>query len=232
MQLPDGRSTQQEHDEATGRLLQSTDTAGATTGYQYDSWGRLTQITQADGSTERYHYPDPQEAPLTCDSPRRIEDAQGGSKQLAWSDAGQLLSYTDCSGHSTHYHYDRWGALIEVDNALGQRQRHQRDGQGRIVASELPNGQIERYHYDSAGHLTRIDPAQPAGTSSETQTADSSIHLRYDPLGQAGPANTWRPHPGLRIRQRRPPPAPRQRERSAKPLCLGRAGPARAGRRV
>src|SRR5260221_7780977 len=33
------------------------------------------------------------------------------------------------------------------------------------------------------------------------------------PLGQAGPANTWRPHPGLRIRQRRPPPAPRQRER-------------------
>src|SRR5256885_8202980 len=70
-------------------------------------------------------------------------DLQGGSKQLAWSDAGQLLSYTDCSGHSTHYHYDRWGALIEVDNALGQRQRHQRDGQGRIVASELPNGQIE-----------------------------------------------------------------------------------------
>src|SRR5258706_10063923 len=28
VQLPDGRSTQQEHDEATGRLLQSTDTAG------------------------------------------------------------------------------------------------------------------------------------------------------------------------------------------------------------
>ncbi|ABX37111.1 YD repeat protein [Delftia acidovorans SPH-1] len=195
VQLPDGRSTQQEHDEATGRLLQSTDTAGATTGYQYDAWGRLTQITQADGSTERYHYPDPQEAPLTCDSPRRIEDAQGGSKQLAWSDAGQLLSYTDCSGHSTHYHYDRWGALIEVDNALGQRQRHQRDGQGRIVASELPNGQIERYHYDSAGHLTRIDPAQPAGTSSETQTADPSIHLRYDLWGRL----VQRTHGGLTL---------------------------------
>jgi len=195
VQLPDGRSTQQEHDEATGRLLQSTDTAGATTGYEYDSWGRLTQITQTDGSTERYHYPDPKEAPLTCDSPRRIEDVQGGSKQLAWSDAGQLLSYTDCSGHSTHYHYDRWGALIEVDNALGQRQRHQRDGQGRIVASELPNGQIERYHYDSAGHLTRIEPAQAAGASSETQAADPSIHLRYDLWGRL----VQRTHGGLTL---------------------------------
>ncbi|MFS4514531.1 RHS repeat-associated core domain-containing protein [Delftia tsuruhatensis] len=201
VQLPDGRSTQQEHDEATGRLLASTDPAGATTGYQYDAWGRLTQITQADGSTERYHYPDPQEAPLTCDSPRRIEDAQGGSKQLAWSDAGQLLSYTDCSGHSTHYHYDRWGALIEVGNALGQRQRHQRDGQGRIVASELPNGQIERYHYDSAGHLTRIEPAQPpltplmGGQSPAAPAADPSIHLRYDLWGRL----VQRTHGGLTL---------------------------------
>src|SRR2546429_6366497 len=45
VQLPDGRSTQQEHDEATGRLLQSTDTAGATTGYQYDAWGRSEEHT-------------------------------------------------------------------------------------------------------------------------------------------------------------------------------------------
>ena len=96
--------------------------------------GNATQAdaTQADGSTERYHYPDPQEAPLTCDSPRRIEDAQGGSKQLAWSDAGQLLSYTDCSGHSTHYQYDRFGQLTEVTDALGQRQ-HQGQHQGKLA---------------------------------------------------------------------------------------------------
>ncbi|OBY81671.1 RHS repeat protein, partial [Delftia sp. JD2] len=61
--------------------------------------------------------------------------------------------------------------------------------------SELPNGQIERYHYDSAGHLTRIDPAQPAGTSSETQAADPSIHLRYDLWGRL----VQRTHGGLTL---------------------------------
>jgi RHS repeat-associated protein len=187
IQLPDGRSTRQEHDEATGRLLSSTDAAGATTGYQYDSWGRLAEITRPDGRTERYHYPAPDEAPLTCDSPQRIEDAQGGSQQLAWSHAGQLLRHTDCSGHSTRYHYDRWGALIEVTNALEQRQRHHRDAQGRIVASELPGGLIERYHYDSAGHLTRIEPAQPLpmpGDEPAPAAADTHIHLRHDLWGR------------------------------------------------
>lgn len=184
LQLPDGRQSSQEHDPATGRLLQSTDAAGACTRYQYDHWGRLTQTSLADGSSERYHYPEPGEAPLRCDRPVRIEDARGASKHLVWSDAGQLLAYTDCSGHTTHYHHDRFGALVEVRNALGERVRHQRDAQGRIVATELANGQVERYHYDGAGHLACIEPVASERTSPNDDKADASIHLRYDLWGR------------------------------------------------
>ncbi|WP_338807007.1 RHS domain-containing protein [Pseudomonas chlororaphis] len=184
MQLPDGSSTQQDYDEATGRLLQSTDPDGASTTYEYDRHGRLAQVTQADGAVVRYRYPEPADAPQQCDSPRGIEDARGGLKRLAWSDAGQLLSYTDCSGHSTHYHYDRWGALIETTNALGQRLRHERDAQGRIIATELPGGQTERYHYDDAGRLTRIDPPQTPQAPGAAPAADSSIQFGYDLWGR------------------------------------------------
>ncbi|WP_326538133.1 RHS repeat-associated core domain-containing protein [Pseudorhodoferax sp.] len=180
VQRPDGRHSSQDFDPGTGRLLQSTDATGACTRYQYDHWGRLSQRTQADGGSERYHYPEPSPAALRCKLPVRIEDARGASKHLAWSDAGQLLSYTDCSGHTTHYHYDRFGALIEVRNALGERLRHQRNEQGRIVATELPNGQVEHYHYDGAGRLTRIEPAPPE----QAAQADTSIHLRYDLWGR------------------------------------------------
>lgn len=192
MQLPDGRSTRQDYDEATGQLLQSTGPDGASTAYQYDKHRRLTQVTQADGTAVRYRYPDPADAPLHCDQPSSIEDARGGTKHLAWSGAGQLLTYTDCSGHGTHYHYDRWGALIETANALEQRQRHERDAQGRITTTLLPNGQTERYHYDAAGRLTRIESAQSAEPG-QAGSADSSIQLGYDLWGRL----TSRSHGGL-----------------------------------
>ena len=191
LQRPDGRSTSLRYDDTTGQLIEASDAAGATTAYRYDAWGRLAAITGPDGGTQTYHYPDPQDTGLACDSPIRIEDAQGGSQHLAWSDAGQLLSHTDCSGQDTRYRYDRWGALSEVINALGQCQRHHRDAQGRIVASEWNDGQIERYHYDEAGHLMRIEPAPPG----QGPSADTSIHLRHDLWGRL----TERRHGGLTL---------------------------------
>ncbi|KAI5931814.1 Teneurin-2 [Manis javanica] len=191
----DGSRWLQEHDEATGRLLQSTDTAGATTGYQYDARGRLTQITQADGSTERYHYPDPQEAPLTCDSPRRIEDAQVAANSWPGATRANWLSYTDCFGPQHALPLRPLGALIEVDNALASANATSATARGASWPANCPTARSSATTSDSAGHLTRIDPAQPAGTSSETQTADPSIHLRYDLWGRL----VQRTHGGLTL---------------------------------
>lgn len=187
MQLPGGSSTQQHYDDATGRLLHSSDAAGACTRYQYDSWGRLTQTTWADGSHERYHYPSPTEAPLIADKPLRIEDAHGATKHLAWDGAGQLLAYTDCSGHTSRYSYDRYGALTESTNASGGRERYQRDSQGRLVATERVGPTVERYHYDDAGHLVRMEPAWDASSRpgpGQTDLTAQHIHLSYDLWGR------------------------------------------------
>ena len=190
---PDGSQSEQHYDDATGRLVQSTDAAGATTHYRYDDWGRLTEIQQADGSHQRYQYPEPQDSPLTCDSPSAIEDPRGGTKSLGYTSAGQLQSYTDCSGHSSHYRYDRFGDLIEATNALGERQRHERDAQGRITATQLANGQVERYHYNSRGQLVRIEPTTASEASGNTAQPPSAIELAYDLWGRL----TQRTHGGL-----------------------------------
>ncbi len=130
LKTPDGRRTRQHWDEHTGLLLQSEDGTGITTRYTYDAKRRLSGSERGGGEqreVERYDYPEPADAPLTCDQPLRIHDARGGIKQLSYTAAGQLASYTDCSGQTTRYRYDRFGELIEVIDALGRRTRHERD---------------------------------------------------------------------------------------------------------
>ena len=131
-------------------MAQSTDATGALTQYRHDSQGRLIEVIQADGSCERYAYPHPKEHPLTCDSPSQIEDAQGGIKRLQWSDAGLLLAYSDCSHNTTGYTYNRFGELIAVTDALGQRTVHHRDRQGRIIACEHLGRRVVRFEYDGS----------------------------------------------------------------------------------
>ena len=185
--LPGGIASSRQYDEASGRLEQSQDPTGAVTRYRHDGFGRLIEVTQADGTAERYHYPEPSEQPLTCELPRRTEDAKGGIKHLAYSDAGLLVAYTDCSGQRTEWRHDRFGELIETTDALGQRTRHERDAQGRVAATHLPNGQTERYQYDASGQLRRIEPAEGAGAH--------AIDLAYDLWGRL----SRRSHGGLTL---------------------------------
>jgi len=156
--------------------------------YTYDAKRRLSGSERGGGEqreVERYEYPEPADAPLTCDQPLRIHDARGGIKQLSYTAAGQLASYTDCSGQTTRYRYDRFGELIEVIDALGRRTRHERDAQGRIRATHLADGQIERYAYNEQGLLAQIQP--PAD--------GHPIALGYDLWGRL----TRREHAGLTL---------------------------------
>ncbi|MDR0479112.1 MAG: DUF6531 domain-containing protein [Burkholderiaceae bacterium] len=170
-QHPAGFLTRNRHDK-TGRIIESTDPAGAITRYQYDAYKRLSEIEYPDGSKEHYSYPDPKEHPLICDSPIQIEDARGGVKRIAYNSAGQMTRYTDCSGQSTGWDYDRWGEVITVTDAQGHRTRHERDNAGRITATHLPNGQTQRYQYDSKGNLTRIQPDEDSPESALEITRD------------------------------------------------------------
>ena len=200
VQLPDGRSTQQEHDEATGRLLASTDPAGATTGYQYDAWGRLTQITQADGSTERYHYPDPQEAPLTCDSPgasktpRAAANSWPGATRANCSATPTARATARTTTTTAGVRSSKWATPWASANATSATAR---------AASWPANCPTAR---SSATTTTaqatsrasnRPSPRSPLswGQSPAAPAADPSIHLRYDLWGRL----VQRTHGGLTL---------------------------------
>jgi RHS repeat-associated protein len=175
VEFPGRIRSAQEFDNA-GRLMSSTGPTGIVTRYYGDAYKRLIEIRQSDGSAERYHYPDPKEHPHTCDKPVRIEDAKGGIKHLKYDSAGQLTSYTDCSGHTTQWKYNRWGEITEATDPLNHTTKHERDNAGRITATRLPNGQIRRYKYDNQGNLTRIEP--------DANTPEAALDMQRDLWGR------------------------------------------------
>ncbi|MGJ3700011.1 RHS repeat-associated core domain-containing protein [Variovorax sp. AFSI2.2] len=154
----DGTQSSQDHDPATGHLLAITDAVGGITRLVYDAWGRRTQIVLPDGSIQRDEYAEPQDAPLTCDLPVRRIDARGGVVQLAWSPAGQLVGYTDCSGHTSETQYDRWGQRIQRTDALGRSVRYDHDLAGNLKTVHRADGSTIRYSHDAAGRILQVLP--------------------------------------------------------------------------
>ncbi|WP_081986597.1 RHS repeat domain-containing protein [Chitinibacter sp. ZOR0017] len=51
--------------------------------------------------------------------PVEIKDAKGGSKKLANTDTGLLLSYTDCSSKTSRLTYDERGRIKAAQDAAG-----------------------------------------------------------------------------------------------------------------
>ena len=178
IQRPDGSASSQQYDEA-GQITSSRDEAGAVTSYSYDPYRRLTQIQRQDqASGERYRYPEPSQQPLNCDNPSEIEDAQGGRKRLQWNASGQLISYTDCSGKSTRWDYDRWGEVSRISDAADNTTRYERNDSGQIKAIHLPDGQTESYQYNRQGQLIRVEPPR------DGNEPVSAIEMAYDLWGR------------------------------------------------
>ena len=190
---PDGGQSEQRWDEARHLLLETRTPAGAITRYDYDEYGRLTELTRADGGTTHYRYPDPGQFPLVAGQPNEIIDARGGVKKLLWSPAGRLLAFTDCSGRTSRYRYDRWGGLTQTGDPLGQITRQERDARGRVVMLILADGSRHGYAYDERGNV--IEYRDPGGNCTRYQydrwdrlirrTGNGeSITLEYDLAGR------------------------------------------------
>lgn len=187
-QAPDGTQSRLEHDEATGLLVQAVDAAGRTTRMDYDAWGRLTRITRPDGHVERREYPDPAEAPLTCELPTLLVDAKGGTTRLAWSAAGRLVQRIDCAGRSSEAQYNARGLPVRHTDALGQSTRYEYDAAGQCQAVHHPDGSTTRYRHDAAGRVVRV--------SLRDDGADQELGFAYDLWGRV----TRRWQRGLEVR--------------------------------
>ncbi|MDR1969136.1 MAG: DUF6531 domain-containing protein, partial [Burkholderiaceae bacterium] len=169
IKAPDGADTRVQYDSATGEIASLTNPLGKTRRWFHDPRGNLTEEVDELGLPTHYFYEDPR----WPDRPTTIRDAHGASKKLTWDGAGQLASYTDCSGYTTTYQYDRRGQLIAVTDAQGYTVRHQVDAAGRLLAVQQPDGALERFAYDAQGRLI----AHRDALGHET-------HWRLNPLGQ------------------------------------------------
>lgn len=221
MQGPDGSSSQQRWGlpgtATDGLLLQSTITnsgaSGLHTYYQYDAWARLVQTTVVAGdislNTRLEYLPGPPptaagNARAWVDQPIALIDPRGGRKTMGYNASGQLMSYTDCSGHTTRWHHDAWGEVIEEIDPLGQRTRYQRDAMGRLQQTTQADSTLVQYRWgDNAqvqaitlGALASPTAGSPVRTTTVTYDYDlwgrvtaqtqagASLHLRYDVAGR------------------------------------------------
>ncbi|QNP49124.1 DUF6531 domain-containing protein [Diaphorobacter aerolatus] len=165
--LPDGSQSRWDYN-AQGQMVQSRSASGMTTRFVYDDQGRTASTSDALGNTTRYVYPDERSA-----QPSVVQDARGGEKHLTWNTAEQLIRYSDCSGSTTRYRYDRWGQLISTQGEEGSGFANEYDVQGRIVAHTNAARQTTRYDYSAAGDLMAV-----------TGPDGNTIRFERDPLGQ------------------------------------------------
>ncbi len=73
---------------------------------------------------------------------------------MAWSRYGQLLAFTDCSGYTTRYEYDRYGQQIAVHREEGISTYSSYNPRGQLVSQKDAQGRETRYEYSAAGDLT------------------------------------------------------------------------------
>ncbi|HMV54817.1 MAG TPA: RHS repeat-associated core domain-containing protein [Rhodocyclaceae bacterium] len=201
---PDGSQFSFAYD-ANGLQTLRTDPLGRSTRTQWDErWHEPRKITEPDGGVWQYEYddkgnltvetaPDATQTVTAWDNrglPVLIVDARGGDKRLTWTPRAQLESRTDCSAKTTRYHYDGYGNLARVVDALGQETRLTHDAIGRLITATLADGASLAWQYDAAGRLTGETDALARATrysldergrlTGRTDAAGRRISLGYD----------------------------------------------------
>lgn len=177
-QSPGGASQRHTLDPETGWPLGLQDAEGRRWTLTRDERGNLLSVLDPLGEQTRYEYTHPQ----LPDRPTRIIDAKDGAKTLAWNRYGQLVSYTDCSGHTTHHEYDDQGRLIASRDPLGQRVVRHYDRLNRLIGLRLADGTGEHYTYDRLGRLVSLADAQGKTTRLAWDRA-GRLTRRTDPAG-------------------------------------------------
>ncbi|MBA0235099.1 type IV secretion protein Rhs [Stenotrophomonas maltophilia] len=190
---PVARTWTYEWDMANNRLLSQTLAGQATTRYSYDARGRILSITNKDltaagaGREQQVTYGyrlhgNGLVAEMTIDGPL---PGTGDRSTLQYSVAGDLIAYTNGSGHSIRF---------ENHNGLGKP--------GRITTA---NGAINDYVYDARGRtiketstvdgkpFTTTYSYTPAGLVDTVVHPDGSqVHNYYDSALRL--LETWSPN--------------------------------------
>lgn len=184
----DGSYESKEYDN-NNNLSKTTDRAGNTVSYLYDSDGLLTKETRSiDGASRLYEYNTKNDLVkfTDYDGVATISvydtngdlvsktDKNGKTQSFTYDDKHRVLSTEDANGNKTVFSYGNiWASSIT--DANGNKTDYYYNGRGQVVSSVNPLGETTRYMYDAAGRKIGV---QYHDGSTETFTYEKSGALK------------------------------------------------------
>jgi YD repeat-containing protein len=145
--------------DVLGRLISTTDPAGAITLTNYDVHNRVTSVVAASGTT------DSATTSYTYDDAGRVltQTDFGGTTTYTYDGKGNRLTATDATGHLTTYTYNADNQLTKVTDPLSRATSYAYDSFGDVIQTTDPLNNVTYSFYDDLGRLVMtVDPAGAA----------------------------------------------------------------------
>ena len=177
-----GHTTTRDFDSSGNLTMEARN--GVTVSHTYDGEGNVSSTTFPRGLTHRY-------SSYLRGVPRTESQPEGISIARQVSDAGNLTSETDASGHTTRYAYDGMNRLTSIDLPAGNRVSLSYSATSRQVTR---GGLIQFTQFDGFGRtvrntlggIARTSTVDALGRTTFASDPDSSSGrgYRYDTLGR------------------------------------------------
>ncbi|MDP4180564.1 MAG: discoidin domain-containing protein, partial [Bacillota bacterium] len=176
---------------ASGSVVETTDTSGKVTRTTYDQIGRVLQIVDgvglknsSGGSMERtlsYAYDSYAQGSFNLD--RVTETNSLGDKTISISDVfGRPYIQTDTMGNNTTYQYDSMGNMVSKTDVENNVWKYNYDPFGRIIKDTDPLGKSATAEYDELGRNTaRVN--RKGGRAEFTYDVMGNLASTKDPYG-------------------------------------------------
>lgn len=190
--------------DTQGRLSNTVDPLGRTSGYAYDSRDRLAHMDLPVGSLDLNHdvasrllgatFSTGPALAFAYDDANRLTSASGASFTydeadrmtssnglgFAYDHEGRITAETYGPGKVVSYSYDDRGLLSQVSDWLSGVTTFTYDAAHRLTGITRPNGTSATYAYDAADRHINFVEKQPG----PVQTPIASIAITRDALGQ------------------------------------------------
>jgi RHS repeat-associated protein len=127
-----------------GRIATATDIDGHTIKMAYDNADRLVERTYEDGTTEKISY-DKLDAVT-------FQDRAGHVTKRTYDSQDRMISITDPLGRKSQYEWCLCGALRKLTDPAGHSTEWHHDIEGRIIQKKFANGTETTFEYEKDGH--------------------------------------------------------------------------------
>jgi YD repeat-containing protein len=158
--------------DALGRVVETTDKLGGTTGYAYGPFGALWTVTGPDGAVTRYERD-------AYGRVRHAVDPDRGETFTDYDGFDEATSSTDARGWTYAFAYDPIGRLVQRvdhDGTTTWTYDTAPHGVGRVASVTSPSGNVKSYGYDPL--------SRPASVSLTIEGETFTSSFGYDGLGR------------------------------------------------